>query len=59
MALPRGNSKTGTGKALKLHYPLTHHRGLRGGHTAQVEVLVKEGRLRHLTIMHLTFCRIA
>ena len=53
MALPRGNSKTGTGKTLKLHYryPLTHHRGLRGGHTDQVEVSVKEGRLGHLTFM--------
>ena len=45
MALPRGNSKTGTGKTLRLHFPLIHHRGLRGGHTAQVEVSVKEGRL--------------
>ena len=45
MALPRGNSKTGTGTTLKLHYPLTHHRGLMGGHTDQVEVSVKEGRL--------------
>ena len=45
MALPRGNSKTGTGKTLGLHFPLIHHRGLRGGHTAKVEVSVKEGRL--------------
>ena len=47
MALPRGNSKTGTGKTLRLHFPLIHHRGLRGpgGHTAKVEVSVKEGRL--------------
>ena len=45
MALPRGNSKTGTGKTLRLHFPLIHHRGLRGGHTAQVEVSVKEGSL--------------
>ena len=45
MALPRGNSKTGPGKTLRLHFPLTHHRGLRRGHTAKVEVLVKEGSL--------------
>ena len=45
MALPRANSKTGTGKTLQPNYPLIHHRGLRGGQTAQVEVSVKEGRL--------------
>ena len=45
MALPRGNSKTGPGKTLRLHFPLIHYRGLRGGHTAKVEVSVKEGRL--------------
>ena len=45
MALPRGNSKTGPGKTLRLHFPLTHHRGLRRGHTAKVEVPVKEGSL--------------
>ena len=58
MALPRGNSKTGTGKALRLHHvhvhPLTHHRGLRGGHTARSWSSVKEGRLGHLAL-----CRIA
>ena len=42
MALPRGHSKTGTGKTLRLHYPLTHHRGLRGGTQLEVEVMSKK-----------------
>ena len=42
-----GQLQTGTGKTLGLHFPLVHHRGLRGGHTAKVEVsvMIKEGRL--------------
>ena len=45
MALPRCNSKTGPGKTLGLHFPLTDHRELRRGHTAKVEVSVKEDSL--------------
>ena len=51
MALPRGNSKTGPGKTLRLHFPLTHHRGLRRGHTAKVEVSVKGDSLEASDIL--------
>ena len=37
MALPLGNFKTGTGKAPKLHYLVTHHRGLRGARGTQLK----------------------
>ena len=51
MALPRGDSKTGTGKTLKLHYPLTHHRGPRGGGTQ----IKSKFRSKKVDWGHLTF----
>ena len=54
MALPRGNSKTGTGTTLRHHYPLIHHRGLGGG-----TQLKSKFRSKKVDWGHLTFCRIA